>query len=255
MLGAVARAAMIEPVSVGIVGDYDPSRSSHRATENALDHASRALAISLKVEWVSTVSLEKGAADALNKHDALWCAPGSPYKNFCGALQAIRFAREQGRPFIGTCGGFQHVVIEYARNVLGIADAEHAEYNPSAPNPFISALRCSVAGKTMMVRVDVDSKAYALYGKRHVEECYRCSFGLNPDRQTLISEGGLRVVGVDQDGEARIVELPEHPFFLATLFVPQLNSSVVKPHRLILGYLRAAREFRDKRRSGTGGAV
>jgi CTP synthase (UTP-ammonia lyase) len=246
---------MMKPVSIGIVGDYDPSRSSHTATEDALGHASRALATTIEAEWVSTVLLEEGAADALKKHDALWCAPGSPYKSFRGALEAIRFARAQGRPFIGTCGGFQHVVIEYARNVLGIADAEHAEYNPSAPNPFISALRCSVAGKTMMVRVDVDSKAYALYGKRHVEECYRCSFGLNPERQTLIDEGGLRVVGVDQDGEARIVELPEHPFFLATLFVPQLNSSKEKPHALILGYLRAALEFRDKRKIGTGSGV
>jgi len=242
-------------VSIGIIGDYDPSRSSHIATEEALGHASRALASRIEAEWVSTALLAEGAAETLRKYDALWCAPGSPYRSFRGALEGIRFAREQGRPFIGTCGGFQHVVIEYARNVLGVLDAEHAEYHPSALDPFISQLKCSAAGKTMLVRVRAGSKAYALYGASDVHECYRCAFGLDPKRQTLIDQGGLRVVGLDQDGEARIVELPEHPFFLATLFVPQVNSSEEKPHPLILGYVKAAMEFRDKRKSGKKSAV
>lgn len=93
----------------------------------------------------------------MREYDAFWCAPGSPYRSLTGALDAIRFAREERVPFIGTCGGFQHAVIEYARNVLGFADARHAEYDPYASSDlFISALSCSPFGETMRVEIEPD---------------------------------------------------------------------------------------------------
>jgi len=238
-----------ETIRVGIIGDFDPSFRPHTATDEALGHAADALGFSVEVAWLPTPSLEQNAVGIAQQFNALWCAPGSPYQSLSGALKAIRFAREAGCPFIGTCGGFQHAAIEYARNVLGFADAQHAEYDPYASNLFISQLACSLAGQQMRVRISLDSNVYRFYATQEVEEQYYCNFGLNSEHQSLIHDGGLRVVGVDQDGEARILELPGHCFYVATLFVPQLTSSKKAPHPLIAAHLRAALAFKESEES------
>lgn len=233
-------------VRIGIIGDHEPDRPSHKATEEALEHAAKALDVAVEAEWLPTVLLEGRGVEAVNRFDALWCAPGSPYKSLNGALEAVRFVREQGQPFIGTCGGFQHVVIEYARNVLGFRDAHHAEYDPYASNLFITPLSCSLAGRKMRVDIRPDSKIYDFYGKSKVEEEYRCDFGIDQEHQNLVEEGGLCVVGVDQNGEARILELPDHDFYVATLFVPQMSSSTGHPHPLVVAFLEAALRARGE---------
>ena len=154
---------MSETVRVGIIGDLNPDFRPHTATDEAIGHAAEALEMSADVEWLPTASLEQQTEKTLLAFDALWCAPGSPYESMDGALNAIRLARELQWPFVGTCGGFQHVVIEYARNVLGFEDAQHAEYDPYASDLFISELTCSLAGKTMTVHVEEPSGAFDLY--------------------------------------------------------------------------------------------
>lgn len=232
---------MTTPVRIGIIGDYRPDFPPHRATVVALHHAADRLRLPMAIDWLPTAELADDQADTrLRDYDALWCAPGSPYQSMDGALRGIRFAREQGWPFLGTCGGFQHTVLEYARNVLGFADAAHAETDPDASLLFVSRLSCSLVGTTMQVQIDPASRVFEIYGQAATTEQYYCQFGLNPRYQATLHEGGLRVVGVDADGEARIVELPEHLFFVATLFVPPLTSTVERPHPLVLGYLRAA---------------
>lgn len=230
---------MADTISVGVVGDYDPANPTHAATEEALEHAGAPLGISIVTEWLPTDALEGRASEMLQGFDSVFCSPGSPYRSPDGALEAIRFVRESDVPFIGTCGGFQHVVIEYARNVLGILDAGHAEYDPDAPNPFISALSCSPFGQTMLVEVSAGSKLRGVYGGPEAEEEYRCNYGLAPESRRLLEEGGLRVSGTDTDGEVRIVELPGHTFYVATLFVPQTRSSVENPHPLISAFVKA----------------
>ena len=160
-----------------------------------------------------------------------------------GALKAIQFARENDYPFIGTCGGFQHAVIEYAQNKLGLNDVQHAEYDPSASNLFITALSCSLIGETRKIFINKSSMIYKFYNKIEVEERYNCNFGLNPNYQKLIDENGFKVVGTDGKGEARILELPRNNFFVATLFQPQLSSLSTNPHKLIIAYLTSAKEF------------
>ncbi|MET0559468.1 MAG: CTP synthase [Solirubrobacterales bacterium] len=231
---------MKRTISVGVIGDLDPDFPPHAATNAALAHAAAALGISVEVRWHATESLLDADLEAVLVEDGLWCAPGSPYRSLDGALRGVRFAREQEVSLLGTCGGFQHVVIEYARNVLGFADAQHAEYDPYASNLFVSELACSLAGKTMSVELTAGSLAARSYGATEARERYYCDFGLNPDHQRQLDEGGLRVVGVDQDGEARVLELPGHRFYVATLFVPQMTSSPGSPHPLIAAYLRAA---------------
>lgn len=234
---------MTNPVRVGIIGDYNPAFHPHLATDAAIHHAARRLGRPVSITWLPTQDLAHTTAE-LQHYDALWCAPGSPYRSLDGALNGIRFAREQRRPFIGTCGGFQHVVLEYARNVLGFADAAHAESDPDASTLFISSLACSLVGTTMRVHLSPSSRVFQMYRRAVVQEQYYCQFGLNPAYQATIHDGGLRVVGVDDNHEARIVELPEHPFFVGTLFVPPLTSTPEQPHPLILAYLQAARADR-----------
>ena len=227
-------------VRLGIIGDYSPGNPTHRATGDAIRHASDAIGVPFEADWIPTASLDTDPATTLEAFDGLWCAPGSPYASLAGALNGVRFARETGRPFLGTCGGFQHAVLEYARNVLGIADADHAEYDPYASNLFVSRLACSLKGRTMSVRIREGSLARAGYASAEAEEQYYCNFGLSPESEALLHDGGLVVVGVDQDGEARIVELADHRHFIATLFVPQVNSRPSRPHPLVLGFLNAS---------------
>jgi CTP synthase (UTP-ammonia lyase) len=220
----------------------------------------------------------------------VWIAPGSPYQSLDGALAAIRFARERNVPLLGTCGGFQHVVLEWARNVLGIEDAAHEEYLPGTsehphPNPlpvgegarprlFISRLACSLVGQTMQVRLVPGTLAAAAYGSLEAEEQYYCNFGINPEvvsaffgpgtpqREFPIGLGAspshnastaapaaadstassrtLMISGVDQAGEPRVIELAGHSFFVATLYVPQMQSRPGRPHPLVSAWLNAA---------------
>src|SRR5262245_40283516 len=237
---------MTTHVRIGIIGDYNPDALTHQATDAALRHAADRLGLAAAVEWLPTPELEHDLRQRLRTFDALWCAPGSPYHSMRGALLGIRYAREEGTPFVGTCGGFQHVVIEYARNVLGFADAQHAEYDPTASHLFVHQLACSLLGKKMTIVLNPTSRAYRLYGRGAVQEQYYCQFGLHPDYQPMIEEGGLRIAGFDTDGEARILELESHPFFMATLFLPQLDSTAEQPHPLITAYLQSAREWRKR---------
>ena len=241
---------MPDPVSVAIVGDYDPTNETHRATETALAHAAASLGLDVSHRWVLTPTVETGTDGELAHDAAVWIAPKSPYASMGGALAAIRFAREVGRPLLGTCAGFQHIVIEYARNVLGFRDAEHAEYDPSASNLFVTPLSCSLVGQSMRVTIDAGSRTARWYGATDVEERYYCNFGLNPVHQQRLDDSGLRVVAVDAGGEARILELSGPPFFVGTLFVPQGRSSASAPHPLVIAFVQAAAAVLDATASG-----
>ena len=127
--------------------------------------------------------------------------------------------------------------------MLGIRDAEHEETAPEASELVISKLTCSLVGQTQVVKIMPGTRAHQAYGKEEASEQFRCNYGLNPAYQEQIGSGELKVVGVDLDGQARIVELPAHRFFIATLFLPQLSSSPGSPHPLIVAYLRAAVAF------------
>ncbi|MHB2008578.1 MAG: CTP synthase C-terminal region-related (seleno)protein [Acidobacteriaceae bacterium] len=220
---------------VGIIGDYDRNSPTHLQTDAALSHTATALGVQISSQWLPTDETHD-----LALFDALWCAPGSPYKSLEGALVGIRFARENRKSLLGTCGGFQHIVLEYARNVMGIEDAAHAEYDPYASHLFVQPLSCSLKGKTMPVQIKKNSFAARAYGTLTVEESYYCNFGLNPSYQQKLHDAGLHITGWDADGEARIVELPDSSFYVGTLFVPQSRSAEGCPHPLIRGFVEAA---------------
>jgi len=226
---------MPERPAIAVVGDRRPDNETHLATDAALAHAG-----DVDVTWVPTGELPGIADEVLAPYDAVLVAPGSPYASMDGALDAITLARTTGMPLLGTCGGFQHLVIEFARNVAGIPDAAHAESDPYASVLLIAALTCSLAGQTMDVTIEDGSVARAAYGAASATERYYCNFGLDPQYVPALVEAGLVISATDADGEPRIVELPGHPFFLATLFVPQASSTATRPHPIVRALVAAA---------------
>ncbi|OSM04055.1 CTP synthase C-terminal region-related (seleno)protein [Magnetofaba australis] len=221
---------------IALIAEYDPAFAPHVATERALQHAARALGVAVAGEWLSTAHLD---AEALRNYSGVWVAPGSPYKSLANTLAAIHFARENDIPLLGTCGGFQHVVLEIARNLLGLKDAAHAEYDPYASTLFISQLACSLAGRELPIALTPGTRAADLYGELEAVEAYYCNFGLHADALTALKRAPIVFSGADAEGEARIVELPDHRFFLATLFVPQTRSTPAQPHPLVMGFVRS----------------
>ena len=134
----------MKTVRIALVGDFDPSVPAHQAIPQALRLSAGRLGVTVAPVWVHTSTVGPEVATQFAEFAGIWCVPASPYANTDGALAAIRFARESGRPFLGTCGGFQHVLLEYARNVLGHGEADHAETSPDAAMPLISRLSCSL---------------------------------------------------------------------------------------------------------------
>jgi CTP synthase (UTP-ammonia lyase) len=209
----------MKAVHVGLVGDHDDRITAHRAIPQALQRVAQHLGTPVDFEWIASDSVMD--VERLARFDAMWCVPGSPYRSMVGALYAIRFARERRVPFLGTCGGFQHAVIEYARNVLGWADADHAETSPAAERAVISPLACSLVEANAEILFEPGSRISGAYARLSATEGYHCSYGLNPVFADSLISGPLRVTAHDAQGDVRAIELNDHPFFVATLFQPE----------------------------------
>ena len=233
---------------IAIVGDHVPTMETHRAIDEALRHVSAAQRRSVEWNWIGTAQLATAPEAMLSGVDGVWLAPGSPYASMDGALAATRFAREHNVPFLGVCGGFQHALIEYARNVAGIPDADHAESTPGAAVALIAPLACSLVGKSGSIFLDPTCRTAAIYGRWRIVEHYHCQYGLNADYRAALESAGLHVVGEDDHADARVVELPGHPFFIATLFQPQLASTAESPAPLVRGFVDVAAHRRETRR-------
>lgn len=225
------------PSAIAIIGEFNPEFPPHAATNAALRHSCEALGIDLPWRWISTPDIDD---HVVREHQGVLIAPGSPYRDMHRTLLAIRTAREEAIPCLGTCGGFQHIIIEYARNVLGFRDAEHAEYDPYSSNLFVSRLDCSLVGRELVLRFVPDSCVANCYGADRAVESYYCNFGVDPEKVAALAAGPLRIVGADNEGDVRAVELPDHPFFIGTLYVPQLRSTPDAPHPLMTAFVRAA---------------
>lgn len=224
-------------ITLGIVGDFNPDVAAHQALPLAVKAAGEALGMSATFEWVSTDEIRDTSRVA--RFDGLWCVPGSPYRSMDGALLAIRHARENGVPFLGTCGGFQHAVVEYARHVLGWADAEHAETAPDAARAVISPLACALVEATETVNLFPGTRIATAYERAQITEGYRCRYGLNPAFQAALVAGPLRAAADDATGEVCAVELDDHPFFVATLFQPERAALRQQAAPLITAFVAA----------------
>lgn len=206
------------PIRIALIGDYDPLVTAHQAIPIALDMAAKHADMDVQFKWLATNRID---IRTLHDFDGFWCVPASPYRDMDGALRAIRFAREQQRPFLGTCGGFQHAVLEFARNVLGWEDAEHGETHPESARALISPLTCSLVEAVDTIHLVEGSLIAKAYEDSEIVEGYRCRYGVNPEFEHELLTRELCAVGHDSQGDLRAVELKGHPFFVATLFQPE----------------------------------
>lgn len=230
---------------IALIGDYNPHIKAHVAIPHALQLAAQFLKVPIESQWFSTQQLLDPQETSWKNFHGFWCTPGSPYVAVDGAFAAIQFAREHKRPFLGTCGGFQHALIEYARHELQQQAADHAESNPSAPMQLISMLSCSLVEQQGTIFLQDGSKAAQVYQTHSICETYHCNYGLNPRYRALLEEGGLVFSGVDSNQEVRIFELPAHPFFLGTLFQPERSALLQIVHPLIQAFVKNVSLSRD----------
>jgi CTP synthase (UTP-ammonia lyase) len=224
---------------VGLVGDHNSGVTAHQAIPRALQIASGVLGCAIEPTWLPTSELARDEGIDLGRFDGLWSVPATPYASFDGALRAIRYARERQTPFLGTCGGFQHAVLEYARNVLGHLDAGHLELDPSARVPLFGPLTCSLVEVDGEIRFTPDSEIARIYGRSSANESYHCRFGMDPSYLSWFRGSPLAVTGFDEAGEPRAVELGGHPFFIGTAFQPERSALAGRPHPLIVAFARA----------------
>ncbi|MBC9716952.1 gamma-glutamyl-gamma-aminobutyrate hydrolase family protein [Streptomyces sp. TRM66268-LWL] len=222
---------------IALVGDRSPNVRSHTRIPGLLDALREREYLDLEAYWIPT---EEAAAEGVEGFDGIWVLPGSPYRSEAGALRAVRTARERGIPFLGTCGGFQHAVLEFARGVCGLTDAVHAETDPGTERQVIAPLACSLVGHEGAVHFAPDSLVRQLLGTERSLERYHCSYALAEEYRDTLHAHGLRFTGTDDEGAVRVAELPNHPFFLATLFQPELSGDGTRPHPLIHGFAAAA---------------
>jgi CTP synthase (UTP-ammonia lyase) len=223
-------------LKIGIVGDFNPAYPSQQATADACMHSIKRLGVQLEHDWIATASISEQLDTIAETYSGFWIAPGLP-ESADGVLQLIRYAREHNVPLLGTCGGFQNMIVEFAQNKLMMKAAGHEERNPEASELVISKLACSLVGQKGEVFIQSPSLAFDIYQTATAIEQFRCSYGLNPQYAAHIHEAGLKIVGTDAEGKPRMVELPEHKFFIGTLFVPQLSSTPDNPHCLVNSFI------------------
>jgi CTP synthase (UTP-ammonia lyase) len=230
----------MKKIKIGLIGDYNPEVTAHKAIPLALKLSSEKLNLPVEYFWLDTELIKKKYFNELNSFNGLWAVPATPYTDIEGALAAIKFARENNIPFLGTCGGFQHAVLEFFRNVIGIKDADHFESNPGSTEPVITTLSCSMIEKNGDVFLSEGTFAKSIFKADRTNETYHCSYGFNQDYLELLKKSNMKISGFDSNIDVRIIELTNHPFFIATLFQPERSSLKNKNHPLIDAFVEAA---------------
>ncbi len=229
----VSRRYHSEMMDVVLLGDRNPEFLTHRE----LDAALGLFPAHVRGRWVGTDSRE--AAEVSNA-DGLWVVSGSPYRDDDAVYAAIEQARMSGQPFLGTCSGFQYAVVEFARHVAGISDASHAETAPDAGERVIERLSCSLVGQERKVRAVAGTKLYELMGPKPFVGFHWCNFGVAGGYVERLQQHGLTISAYGDDAGAEALEIDGHPFFVATLFQPQVGASSGKDlHPLIAAFVRA----------------
>ena len=214
--------------SLALVGDRSPDVRAHARIPPLLD------GLGLAARWIPT---EAAADAALETFDGIWVVPGSPYRSADGAIGAARLAMERGIPYLGTCGGYQHAVLMLARERCGIATAAHAEDGPEG-ELVIVPLQCSLIGAEGEIVATAGSRFREIMGAERSLERYHCAYGVDPGHAERLTAAGVRFSAHDAAGDVRALELPEHPFFLATLFQPELAADT---HPVIRAFAEACR--------------
>jgi CTP synthase (UTP-ammonia lyase) len=229
---------------IALVGDREERYPSHREVDAVLPM----LGVDVEAVWLPT---DGAAVQDLRGFDGIWLMPGSPYADDDAAYASIRYAREHAVPFLGTCGGLQYAVVEFFRNVLGVAGASHAESDGVGAGNVVTALACSLNGQEREVRPVPGTRFAALVAGTPFVGMHYCSYA--PDALALarLVAAGMVVEANADDADAEVIELPTHPFFMLSLFQPQIGALAGRPlHPLLREFVRCAAEFSVPDRAG-----
>ena len=232
-------AATARPPRIALVGDRSGSVQAHAKIPVIIDAMAGPAGPAIEVYWLRSTAI--GGQGDVAGFDGVWVIPGSPYQNTDGVLAAILAARTGRIPLLGTCGGFQHLLLEFARDVCGLTGAENTEQNPDAAEPLLVPLECSLLGEESGVVITPGTVAADAMGPGPTTERYFCRYGLNADYVEILQNHGLVFSGRDASGDVRVAELPDHPFFVASLFQPELSSDPTWVHPLITAFASAVR--------------
>jgi CTP synthase len=240
-----------EPVKIAVVGKYVNLRDAYLSVMESLKHGGFAHGAAVDINWVASDDLGGQATEeALSGMDGILIPGGFGVRGVEGKVAAVRFARERGVPFLGICLGLQCAVVEFARNVCGLEGANSSEFDPMTPHPVIDLLpeqkNVTDLGASMRLgaqacHIEPGTLAAASYAEDVVYERHRHRFEVNPAYHEALREGGLVISGSSQKGRlAEIIELPDHPFFIAGQFHPELRSRPTRPHPLFRGFVGMA---------------
>jgi len=251
-----------DEVHIGIVGKYIRSgdfslEDSYVCVIEAIKHAAWANQLKPVIHWIDSEDVTEDNVKQLAEFDGIIVPQGWGSRGSEGKINTIKFARENEVPYLGLCYGMQHAVIEFARNVCHIADANSEEVNPMTKNPVIHIMADQKAlvakkqyGGTIRLgaypcEIKPGSKLYAAYGKKKISERHRHRYEFNNTYRKQIEKAGMIASGVSPDGKlVEAIEIPTHPFFVATQYHPELKSRPLEPHPLFVGFMAAARQHR-----------
>ena len=256
-----ARHATDATVNIAMVGKYVQIRDSYISLNEALQHAGLRTRTRVKIHYVESTDIESAGTGSLAGMDAILVPGGFGERGIEGKIQAVRYARENGIPYLGICLGMQVAVIEFARHVLGLPGANSTEFLRSAADPVIALITewrdrsgatlkrddKSDLGGSMRLgaqesRIKAGTLARAVYGSDSIHERHRHRYEFNNNYLERMQKAGFAFSAFSEDGLVEIVELPSHPWFLAVQFHPEFTSNPRDGHPLFVGFVRAARE-------------
>jgi CTP synthase (UTP-ammonia lyase) len=223
---------------IALLGDFDPSYNTLQAINNTFAPLKKHFNRDIQFDWFDTDKFDY--QKAFNEgYAGLWITPGSPYRDMENVLNAISYTRKNKIPTFGNCGGFQHMAIEFARNVCHIKNADHQETNPAGEELIIVKLACSLVEQSENLKIiRKDSLLRQIIGKDQFIGRYFCSYGVNEHYQKTLESNGLIFTAESEDGQKRAFELMSHPFFLGTLFQPALSSGENEVNPVIVEFVK-----------------
>ena len=247
-------------IQIGLVGKYVELHDAYKSISESFIHAGAQNECKVQIHWIHSESLSPDTiAEKLTGLDAVLVAPGFGERGIAGKIEAIRYVREHQIPFLGICLGMQMAVIEYARNVLGLAEAHSVEMQANTPHPVIHLMEdqknVENKGGTMRLgaykcKLQKDSLAHSIYGKSVISERHRHRFEFNNAYLEAFEQAGMKATGINPDNKlVEIVEVTGHPFFVGVQFHPELKSTVRNPHPLFVHFVKAALDYHLKQQA------
>ncbi len=245
-------------VTVALVGKYIQLHDAYISVVESLKHGGVANHANVHIKWIdSELVTPENIDEMLGDVSGILVPGGFGSRGIEGKILSIRYAREHKIPFLGLCLGMQLSIVEFARDVIGFSDAHSAELDPSTAHPVIHLMPdqdgIEDIGGTLRLGsypcvLNKDSKAYALYGTETIHERHRHRYEVNNDYRTVLQENGMMLSGISPDGRiVEMIEIPDHPWFIATQAHPELKSRPNRPHPLFKGFIEASLNYREQK--------